>query len=68
MVGLTSCRIVLLPLETANQKCATNKHSGPTVSRANDYQKNQTKPNQQQQQKKNPNKKKHILLLTYNVN
>ena len=43
MVGLTSCRIVLLPLETANQKCATNKHSGPTVSRANDYQKKQTK-------------------------
>lgn len=35
MVGLTNCRRVLLPLETANQKCAANKHSGPNVSRAN---------------------------------
>jgi len=65
MVGLTSCRIVLLPLETANQKCATNKHSGPTVSRANDYQKNQTKPKQQQQQQqqKKPKQKKNTSCL-----
>jgi len=65
MVGLTSCRIVLLPLETANQKCETNKHSGPTVSRANDYQKNQTKPKQQQQQQqqKKPKQKKNTSCL-----
>lgn len=36
MVGLTSCRKVLLPLETANQKYAANKHSGP---QANGYKK-----------------------------